>query len=283
MLVYKAPKKVHCIWYNSSVKNEKEVQELKTKGAINMIEETTPDFTEKTFEDAVPEYSFSVNGTQIVVRVKPIVGADGYEIYQSEKKHSGYSLAVESSSPVVDFYVPDGKSYYYKVRAFHGVDAERITTDYSEPQYVDLVTASKNRDKRIENFFNSLKEIGEVLSFEDLDVAIESLKVAGLEVREKEARRKLEEEAEKKKKEIEAQNKRRQAAVRRARQNASARNRYADPLLRLCQPRRARDAGVAISQISALRLTFLSFFRIIKTHPSGSKVETKRAIDSRNL
>ena len=189
---------------------------MKSKGVISMIEETTPDFTEKTFKDAVPEYSFSGNGTQIVVRVKPIVGADGYEVYQSEKKNAGYSLVVESSSPVVDFYVPDGKSYYYKVRAFHGTDAERITTDYSEPQYVDLVTASKIRDERIENFFNSLKEIGEVLSFEDLDVAIESLKVAGLEVREKEARRKLEEEAEKKKKEIEVQNKRRQAAAKRA-------------------------------------------------------------------
>lgn len=189
---------------------------MKSKDGISAVEERTPDFSEKSFMAAVPEYSFSVSGTQIVLRVGPIVGAEGYEVYQSEKKRGSYSPVVESFSPVVDFYVPGGKSYYYKVRAFHGTDGERIYTDYSEPQYVDLVTASKIRDERIENFFNSIKDVGAVLSFEDLDIAIESLKVAGLEVREKEARRKLEEEAEKKKKEMEARNKRRQAAAKRA-------------------------------------------------------------------
>lgn len=31
---------------------------MKSKGVINMIEETTPDYLEKTFKDVVPEYSF---------------------------------------------------------------------------------------------------------------------------------------------------------------------------------------------------------------------------------
>ena len=178
--------------------------------------ETVPAFTEDSFITAVPEFSFTVNGTQASVIITPIVGAEGYEVYQSETERGKYSLIVENASPIADFCVPDGRSYYYKVRAFHGATSERLTTEYSKPQFIDLVAASKVRDERIVKFYDALKDAGDVLSFEDLDIAIESLKVAGLEVREKEARRKLEEEAEKKKKEIEAQNKRRQAAAKRA-------------------------------------------------------------------
>ncbi len=190
---------------------------MKNKNEImNIIEEKKPEYAEDTFKGVIPDFSFSVNGTQVVIRVKTIVGAENYEVYQSETPRGKYTKVVSTASPVIEFYVPDGKSYYYKVRAFHGIGNDKATTDYSKPQYIDLVTAAKVRDERMDNFFNALKDIGEVLSFEDLDIAIESLKVAGLEVREKEARRKLEEEAEKKKKEIEAQNKRRQAAAKRA-------------------------------------------------------------------
>ena len=182
---------------------------MKNKETLNTIEETNSGFIESAFKSVIPDFSFSVNGTQVVIRVKPVVGAEGYAVYQSDKKSGGYSSVAEAASPVVDFYVPDGKSYFYKVRAYHGTDDERIYTAYSQPQYIDLVTASKIRNERIDKFFESLKDVGDVLSFEDLDVAIESLKVAGLEVREKENRRRLEEEAEKKKKELEAQNKRR--------------------------------------------------------------------------
>ena len=184
--------------------------------AINIIDEQKPEYAEAAFKAVVPEFSFSVNGTQVVVRVKAIVGADSYELYQSEKPRSKYTLIVKGSSPIIEFYVPNGKSYHYRLRACHGTGADIVTTEYSKPQYIDLVTASKVRDERMDNFFNALKDVGVVLSFEDLDIAIESLKVAGLEAREKENRRKLEEQAEKRKKEIEAQNKRRQAVAKRA-------------------------------------------------------------------
>ena len=189
---------------------------MESNGVNNTALSTTPKFNEKTFEKVVPEFSFSVNKTQVVLRVNPVVGANCYEVYQSKKKNGSYVLILESTSPIIDFCVPDGQSYYYKVCAYHTLDQNRIKTDFSIPQYVDIVTAAIARDERIENFFNSIKEVGNILSFEDLDIAIESLKVAGLEAREIEARRKLEEEAEIKKKEIEDENQRRKAAAERA-------------------------------------------------------------------
>ena len=85
------------------------MRNLKNKETKNIIEETNQGFIEDAFKSVIPDFSFSVNGTQVVIRVKPVVGADGYEVYQSEKKSGGYSKAAEASSPVVDFYVPDGK------------------------------------------------------------------------------------------------------------------------------------------------------------------------------
>ena len=169
-----------------------------------------------TFQNAVPAFSITINGKQIVARVNPILGAQGYELYRSESPRGKYELAVSASSNVLDLFVPDGKSRYYKVKAFRETDGNREETPFSKAVLGDLVSVSKERDRRIETFFDSLKEVSDVLSFEDLDVAIESLKLAGLEVREKEKRRKLEEEAEEKRKELERQNKRRQEAARRA-------------------------------------------------------------------
>lgn len=34
--------------------------------------------------------------------------------------------------------VPVGRSYHYKVRAFHGNSDGDVTTEYSGPQYIDL-------------------------------------------------------------------------------------------------------------------------------------------------
>ena len=181
-----------------------------------LTEVETKEFAESAFTAMVPGFSFSVNGTQVVIRIAAIVGADRYEVYQGNTAKGKCELIVSGAAPVLDCYVPDGKSYYYKVRAVHIADGNEITTEFSKPQFIDLVSASRIRDERLDNFFSSIKQIGDVLSYEDLDIALEALKVAGLEVREKEKRRKLEEEAEKKKKELEAQNKRRQAAAKRA-------------------------------------------------------------------
>ena len=169
-----------------------------------------------SFSNILPEFSFSVSGTQVAVRITPVLGADSYEIYRSKTAKGKYELIMSGASPVLEYYDPEGSSWYYKVRAVRSIGENGAATKYSRPQYIDLISAASKRNERLEQFFLALRSAGEILSFEDLDIAIESLKVAGLEVREKEKRRKLEEEAEKKKKEIEAQNKRRQAAARRA-------------------------------------------------------------------
>ncbi len=168
------------------------------------------------FSDIVPDYSFTVNGTQIAVRITPVLGADSYELYRCKTARGKYDRIISGQSPVLEYYDPEGSSWYYKVRAVHGTEQNTVETRYSKPKFIDLISAAKARDERLEQFFEMLKGVGDILSFEDLDVAIESLRVAGLEVREREQRRKLEEDAEKRKKEIEAQNKRRQAAAKRA-------------------------------------------------------------------
>ena len=173
-------------------------------------------FDETAFRQVVPVFSFSVDRTRITVRIGTILGSDSYEVYQSPTPRGRYKKIVESSSPVIEFCVPDGKLYYYKVRAFHGSGEEKIPTKDSRTESIDLVSAGKLRNERLDSFFRALENVGEILSFEDLDIAVESLKVAGLEVREKEERRRAEENAEKVKKEIEARNKRRQAAAERA-------------------------------------------------------------------
>lgn len=170
----------------------------------------------KEFRKLKPEYSYSVNGSQVVVRTKLIIGADGYELWLSDKAGGTYYRAVESMSPVLDVYVPDKKTRYCKVRAYRDNGGDRIETAFSNTRQVDLVAASKERDKRIDSFFEALQSIGNVLSYEDLDIAIESLKLAGLEIREREKRRRLEEEAAHLKEQIDKQNRQRQAAAQRA-------------------------------------------------------------------
>lgn len=173
-------------------------------------------FSEKAFVKTTPDYSFTVNGQEITLRITNIPGADRYEVYQSESARGTYELVSAGMSPIQDFYTTSGKSCYYKVRALHGTGEGQLATLFSKPQFVDLVSAAKARDERIDRFFESIQGISDTLTFEDLDIAIEALKVAGLEIREKERRRRLEEEAEKNRQAIELQNKRRQAAAARA-------------------------------------------------------------------
>ncbi len=186
------------------------------KNILDTPETQKTEYTESAFQEAIPEISFSVNGTHVIIRIKIIAGADSYEVYQSRTPRGKYTKVTGSPSPVIEFYVPDGKAFYYKARALRGTGDDKAATKYSKPQFIDLISAAKMRDERMDGFFNALKNVGEILSFEDLDIAIASLKVAGLEAREKETRRKLEEEARKKKNEIEAQNRRRQEAAKRA-------------------------------------------------------------------
>lgn len=173
-------------------------------------------FDEKTFVKTKPDFSFTVKGQEITIRITVIPGADRYEVWQCEKARGSYELVSEGMSPIQDFYSASEKSLYYRVRAVRKAGSDNLTTLYSAPQYVDLISAAKKSGEKMDRFFEALKSIDGTMSYEDLDIAIETLKMAGLEIREKERRRRLEEEAEKNRKLIEIQNRRRQAAEQRA-------------------------------------------------------------------
>lgn len=118
---------------------------MKSKGVISMIEETTPDFTEKTFKDAVPEYSFSGNGTQIstynFILLRPL-----YKNYAGFCKKSRahlwffaifscefslYSLGYDYKTPVIGMIVAGGQRKQL-VPIFHG-GAGIIDRRYFDP------------------------------------------------------------------------------------------------------------------------------------------------------
>lgn len=169
-----------------------------------------------SFEKITPEYSFTINDDYVTVRIVPVEGADGYEVYKSETKGGKYEPLMSGPEMIQECKIMHGSSLYFKVRAYRGTGDEREYSAYSKPQLIDIVAVSTERQKRIDDFFKSIKMVGDILTFEDLDIAVESLKVAGLELRERQKQRKLLEEAEKRRKEIEAENERRRAAAKRA-------------------------------------------------------------------
>ena len=65
---------------------------------------------------------------------------DGYEIYKSTKKNSGYKYAFTTKNPENKWYkntagLKKGTMYYYKVRAFVEVDGQKYYSDWSNKAY----------------------------------------------------------------------------------------------------------------------------------------------------
>ena len=85
-------------------------------------------------------------------------------------------------------------------------------TQINQEVSIDTTAIAKEKTQIIDTFFSAIKRAGEIFSEEDIDVAMKALKVASLEMKEKERKRRLEEEAIlKEKKELEERKK--QAAV----------------------------------------------------------------------
>ena len=64
----------------------------------------------------------------------------GYEIYKSTKKNSGYKHAFATKNPENKWYkntagLKKGTMYYYKVRAFVEVDGQKYYSDWSNKAY----------------------------------------------------------------------------------------------------------------------------------------------------
>ncbi|MBR6603712.1 MAG: hypothetical protein IKK94_06830, partial [Clostridia bacterium] len=84
----------------------------------------------------------------------------------------------------------------------------------------DVALLAKQKSTLLYNFFENIKTGGEILSTEDIDIAIESLKLAQLDIRAREERRRKELEAEQLKIKMEEAEKRRRAAAVRAAKRA---------------------------------------------------------------
>lgn len=79
---------------------------------------------------------------------------------------------------------------------------------------------SKKKSALLYNFYENIKAGGEVFSAEDIDIALEALKLAQLDIKDREARERQEREAELLKQKMEEDEKRRRAAEARAARRA---------------------------------------------------------------
>ena len=80
----------------------------------------------------------------------------------------------------------------------------------------DVALLAKQKSTLLYQFYETIKNGGEILSAEDLDIAIESLKLAQLDIKDREERKRKEREAEILKERMEETEKRRRMAEVRA-------------------------------------------------------------------
>ena len=71
-----------------------------------------------------------------------------------------------------------------------------------------MAELSKKKSALLYNFYENIKAGGEVFSAEDIDIALEALKLAQLDIKEREARQRQEREAELLKQKMEEEEKR---------------------------------------------------------------------------
>ena len=97
---------------------------------------------------------------------------------------------------------------------------EQTKTNNSAAYEGDVALQAKQKSDLLYSFYENIKNGGEILSVEDLDIAIESLKLAQLDVKEREERKRREREAQILKERMEEEEKRRRAAEVRAAKRA---------------------------------------------------------------
>ncbi len=89
-----------------------------------------------------------------------------------------------------------------------------------KPSVPDYVKTAKEKRELLIRFFQSVQKGGDILSVEDLEIAVESLKLAKLDIQEREKRRRAEEEAARLRKKAEQKEARRRRAEERAARRA---------------------------------------------------------------
>ena len=104
---------------------------------------------------------------------------------------------------------------------------EQTNMDQKTP--IDTTIIAKEKTQIIDTFFSAIKRAGEIFSEEEIDIAMKTLKVASLEMKEKEEKRRQEEEAILKEKQaIEDRKRRQEAAARAARRAEKVRRQHVE-------------------------------------------------------
>ncbi len=89
-----------------------------------------------------PTVKLTAGKKYAVVKWNKIAGANGYKIYRSTSKNSGYKcIKTVKTGSTVSFKntkLKSGKKYYYKVRAYRVVDKKDIYSSYSSSKYIKV-------------------------------------------------------------------------------------------------------------------------------------------------
>ena len=129
------------------------------------------------FEKTVPEISAWVKEEIVSLKITPVRGAERYIAVKAKTPKGAYEPAVSGPVPYLTFMDPEKESWYYKVRAEIGSGEEIRTTAWSAPMFADAVQSAADSRKNMENFLGTLNTVADTVSYEDLDIAIESLRL----------------------------------------------------------------------------------------------------------
>lgn len=189
----------------ASVKEKKENKEQKEQKQ-----------SQSSFERTVPVFTACVRDGVVTLKITPVSGAVRYEAEKCHTPKGKYVPAASDHVPFLTFVDPENGSWYYRVRASLESGADTFTTAWSEPVFADAVKSAEDGRKSMEAFLGDLTTLSGNVGYEDLDIAIESLRLRRLELKDIERRQQTEKQAEELKRKLAEEQKRKQAAAERA-------------------------------------------------------------------
>ena len=68
------------------------MKSMEKTNSENVVEMKNAESVSDPITSVVPEFLFSVNGKQIIIRIKVIEGAEGYEVYRQEAPGKKYTV-----------------------------------------------------------------------------------------------------------------------------------------------------------------------------------------------
>ena len=87
----------------------------------------------KKVTTVAPSYSLKTTSKKVTITLKPVNGADGYEIHRATKKKGKYTIVKDLTSDILIYNngTKKGKTYYYKVRSYKMVNSKKVYSPFS--------------------------------------------------------------------------------------------------------------------------------------------------------